>query len=89
MFATREQFGRGKLATELGHFEREIRGDYLTGVLSAADLTLYPMIALALRADLKNPALAIRTLVGPKLTTWMGRIEAPLFRPDPAAALEK
>ncbi len=68
--------GRGKLAAELAHFEREIRGDYLTGLLSAADFTLYPMIALALRADLKDPALAIRTLVGPKLTAWMGRIEA-------------
>jgi glutathione S-transferase len=68
--------GRGKLAAELAQFEREVRGDYLVGGLSAADFTLYPMLALALRADLKDATVDIRSLVGPKLTAWMGRIEA-------------
>jgi glutathione S-transferase len=68
--------GREKLKAELARFEQEVRGDYLVGALTAADFTLYPMLALALRADLKEPEVALHSLIGPKLTAWMGRIEA-------------
>lgn len=68
--------GREKLAAELRIFESELRGDYLTGPLSAADHALYPLLALTLRADLKDARTDVRGLIGPKLADWMGRIEA-------------
>ncbi|MGH8478783.1 MAG: glutathione S-transferase family protein [Gammaproteobacteria bacterium] len=68
--------GREKLARELGTFEGALRGPYLMGALGAADHALYPMLALALRTDLKDPGTEVRGLLGPKLAAWMGRIEA-------------
>jgi glutathione S-transferase len=67
---------RAKFASELGYFERALERDFLAGPLSAADYTLYPMLALALRADLKQPDLDIRGTIGPRLDGWMRRIEA-------------
>ncbi|MGH8577477.1 MAG: glutathione S-transferase family protein [Gammaproteobacteria bacterium] len=68
--------GREKAATELRSFEGELRGDFLMGLLSAADHALYPLLALTLRADLKDPRTDVRGLIGPKLAEWMGRMEA-------------
>ncbi|MGH8565673.1 MAG: glutathione S-transferase family protein [Gammaproteobacteria bacterium] len=68
--------GREKLAAELRSFEGELRGDFLMGPPSAADHALYPLLALTLRADLKDPRTDVRGLIGPKLADWMGRIEA-------------
>ncbi|HEY6280484.1 MAG TPA: glutathione S-transferase family protein [Burkholderiales bacterium] len=74
--ASREEF-----LAELKHFENEIRGDFLVNKLSAADFTLYPMLALALRLEKKKPDLALRSTLGPKLAAWMKRIEAlPYFQ---------
>ena len=74
--ASREEF-----LAELKHFENEIRGDFLVNKLSAADFTLYPMLALALRLEKKKPDLALRSALGPKLAAWMKRIEAlPYFQ---------
>ncbi|MGH8584015.1 MAG: glutathione S-transferase family protein [Gammaproteobacteria bacterium] len=67
--------GREKLGTELRFFEGALRGDYLAGPLSAADHALYPMLALALRADLKDSGTDVRGLIGQRLAAWMGRIE--------------
>jgi len=66
------------LAEELGFFERALGGDYLAGALSAADLTLYPMVALALRMEKRNPALGLDlgARLGPKLGAWSKRVEA-------------
>ena len=74
--AERIQRGRQTLADELAVWETLIRGDFLAGPLSAADLTLYPMVALTLRCDKKTPDLGIRNIVGPKLSAWIARIEA-------------
>ncbi len=68
--------GREKLAAELRFFEGELRGDYLLGSLTAADHALYPLLALTLRADLKDGRTDVRGLIGPRLAEWMGRIEA-------------
>lgn len=68
--------GREQLASELARFEREVRGEYLMSELSAADFTLYPWLALALRLEHKKPDLAVRSLIGAKLSNWMRRIEA-------------
>ena len=67
---------RESLATELRLFETYLAGDYLAGELSAADFTLYPMIALCLRMEKKKPDLELRAVIGPKLAAWMARIEA-------------
>ena len=66
----------GKLGVELGKWEPVIAGDYLAGELSAADFTLYPMLALCLRMDIRKPDLNVAGLIGPKLGAWMKRIEA-------------
>lgn len=66
----------GKLGRELGKWESAFAGDYLAGDLSAADFTLYPMLALTLRMDIRKPDLNVAGLIGPKLGAWMKRIEA-------------
>lgn len=68
--AARENFGR-----EMEKWEAVFAGDYLAGGLSAADFTLYPMLALCLRIDIRKPDLNVASLLGPKLKAWMKRIE--------------
>lgn len=71
--------GRQAVAAELDRFEVMLSGDYYAGDLSAADFTIYPMVALALRADLRKPDLDIASLIGPKMTAWMRRVESLAF----------
>ena len=67
---------RETLKFELTTFEDYMGGNYLAGELSAADFTLYPMIALCLRMEKKKPDLDVRAAIGPQLGAWMKRIEA-------------
>ncbi len=72
--------GREAVAAELGNFEKMFSGDYFAGDLSAADFAIYPMVALALRVELRKPDLDIASLIGPKMTAWMKWAESlPLF----------
>lgn len=71
--------GRQAVATELGNFENMFVGDYFAGELSAADFAIYPMVALALRADLRKPDLGMASLIGPKMAAWMKRVESLSF----------
>lgn len=64
------------LSNEIAWFENSIKGDYLTGELSAADFVLYPFLALLPRFELKKPELTVTNAIGPKLKAWMKRIEA-------------
>lgn len=60
------------LGEELKVWEQVDMGDFLVGkALSAADMTLYPILALALRLEKRKPDLGIRYLIGPKLSAWM------------------
>ena len=69
--------GRKRVAEETARFEAEVRGDFLAGgEVSAADFVLYPMLALALRMDLKRPEVNVKGLIGPRLSQWMKRVEA-------------
>jgi len=68
--------GRDTVAQELVLWESLLRGDYLAGELSAADFTLYPLIALTLRMEKKKPDLDVRGMIGAKVAGWMKRIEA-------------
>jgi|ERR1700674_1018467 glutathione S-transferase len=69
------------IAEELAFFEKEMRGEFLAGALSAADFTLYPLLAFCLRAEKKYPDAAVSKLIGPKMSVWKERIEAlPYFQ---------
>ena len=73
--------GRQGVTKELMLWERLIRGDYLAGALSAADFTLYPLIALSLRMEKKKPDLDLRGAISPRVAAWMQRIESlPYFQ---------
>jgi len=73
--------GREDVTRELTLWESLTRGDYLAGELSAADFTLYPLIALSLRMEKKRQDLYLHASIGPKLAGWMRRIEAlPYFQ---------
>ena len=68
---------RTAMAEELARWEAAIAGDFVAGALSAADFTLYPMLALVYRlAERRAPALTDGGLAGPKLSAWMQRMKA-------------
>lgn len=69
--------GSADFIAELARFEAYLPADgFLVGAASAADLTLYPLIALALRMEQRKPDLGIKPALGAKLTAWMRRVEA-------------
>jgi glutathione S-transferase len=75
--------GRNAIVEEIETWEQGAgRADYLASAQpSAADYALYPLIALTLRMEKKNPDLGIRGIIGPRLSAWMARIEAlPYFK---------
>lgn len=68
---------RSKAMHEAARWEAGMAGDYLEGnALTAADLALYPMVALSLRMDIRKPDLDVAGIYGPKLHAWRKRIEA-------------
>jgi len=64
-----------EIGKELSVWETTIAGDYLSGALSAVDFTLYPGVALALRISKRTPDLLPAELIGPKMTTWVRRMD--------------
>jgi len=65
-----------RFSTELAFWESIIESPFLGGEHpGAADFTLYPHIALALRVQKRKPDVEIRGLIGPKLGAWMQRVE--------------
>jgi glutathione S-transferase len=64
------------LKSEYALWETLIAGDYLSGALSAADYSLYPLTALVARMASRNPTLIPADLAGPKITAWMYRMQA-------------
>jgi glutathione S-transferase len=67
---------QGDLQEELTYWESVITGDYVTGPLSAVDLTLYPFLVLALRIASRQPGFAVNSLLGPQLSAWLDRMHA-------------
>jgi glutathione S-transferase len=67
---------RATLIGELARFEGAMTSDFLGGVLSAADFSLYPLLAGQRRVAQREPAYSIMGDVGPKLSGWMKRIES-------------
>jgi len=67
---------RDGFVAEVRVFEKALEGAFLCGPLQgAADYTLYPMLALALRFEKRHPDLRIREALGEAILDWMGRIE--------------
>jgi glutathione S-transferase len=63
------------LREELKLWENAATGDYLTGELSAVDLTVFPLIALFLRLAGKRADFVKADLIGPGLSAWIDRME--------------
>lgn len=61
---------------ELAYIESVLHGDYLAGEFSAADLCLYPLLALLVRIEKKRPDLNIGEQCDRKVRAWMRRIES-------------
>lgn len=68
--------GREAIAVELSKFESYLSGDYYAGELSAADFTIYPLVALMRRMEVRKPDLDVTSLFGPKMSAWIQRIES-------------
>lgn len=66
---------RDDLVAELGRWTGEFRSDYLAGPITAADFTLYPLIALALRCEKRKPDLGLRERLPARIDAWIRRIE--------------
>jgi len=64
------------LRAELRLWENAATGDYLTGELSAVDLTVFPLMALFLRLAGKRADFARGDFVGPRLSAWIDRMQA-------------
>ena len=63
-------------------WEQASIGQFLVGDrMTAADFTLYPVIALTLRLEKKKSDAGIRQMIGPKLARWMQNItDQPIVR---------
>ena len=64
------------LRQELALWEEAATGDYLSGELSAVDLTVYPFVALFLRIAGRRADFARGDVVGPRLAAWIDRMQA-------------
>ena len=83
LFTKREEWnlqeiaaGREAFLKELERFEGYLHGEWFGVELSAADFALYPIIALCLRMEKKKDDLNVSGVIGPKIASWMKRIEA-------------
>lgn len=74
--AARIDEARHACAQELAYFEEMLRNDFLAGEFGAADIALYPLLALLRRLDGRPPGLRLAGSFGPALMAWMARIEA-------------
>ena len=70
---------KDKFLAELPHWRRAAAAadkDFLVGAVGAADFTVYPFFALALRTQKRHPSLGLDAAFGPQVTAWMRRVEA-------------
>jgi glutathione S-transferase len=59
----------------LAYWESAATGDYLTGELSAVDLTVFPFMALLLRLAGRRADFAEDDTIGPRLAGWIDRMQ--------------
>jgi glutathione S-transferase len=76
-FATGADGGETKdIRQELALWDGAATGDYLTGELSAVDLTVYPFAALFLRIAGRKADFVERDIIGPRRAAWIDRMRA-------------
>jgi glutathione S-transferase len=63
------------LQQELAYFEVALQNEFFSSMLSIADFTIYPLLALVDRIQQKQPQHKVGTLMGAKLTAFMHQIE--------------
>ena len=63
------------LRQELALWEDAATGEYLTGELSAVDLTVYPFLALFLRLTGRRADFVKDDVIGPRLAVWIDRMQ--------------
>jgi glutathione S-transferase len=72
--------GRKAVIEEFALITMAMRGEFLAGVLSAADFAFYPRVAFLKRCEIKLPDLDTDGMLTPELKAWKRRIEAlPFF----------
>ena len=64
------------LRRELALWEDAATGDYLTGELSAVDLTVYPLMALLMRLAGRRRDFVKDDVIGSRLAAWIDRMQA-------------
>ena len=67
---------RAAVSEEFARMSRYIKGDFLVGPLSAADFSLYPLVAFMYRVRVKLADFDADSLLTPELKRWKARIEA-------------
>ena len=67
---------RTAVIDELILFTKAMRGEFLGGLLSAADFALYPLVAFLGRCELKLPDLDAAGMLTPEIAAWKARIES-------------
>ena len=67
---------RKAVSDEFAQMTRYIKGDFLVGPLSAADFSLYPMVAFMYRTRVKLPDFDADGLLTPELKRWKARMDA-------------
>jgi glutathione S-transferase len=69
------------LVAELARWPGQFGSDYLAGPVTAADFTLYPLVALALRCEKRKPDLGLRGRLPARIDAWMQGVEMlPFFQ---------
>lgn len=64
-----------ELSHHLNYFENVLHSQFFAGTISAADFTIYPLLALLKRIDQRQPQLGVGDLIGAKLAGFMVHIE--------------
>lgn len=64
-----------ELSHHLNYFENVLHSQFFAGTISAADFTIYPLLALLKRIDQRQPQLGVGDLIGAKLAGFMAHIE--------------
>ena len=65
------------LARELALVDQSMAGHFLAGTtVSAADFTLYPLVAFLKRIDAKRPGYDMNRLIPARLQSWMAAVES-------------
>lgn len=68
---------RQTLARELALIEQAMAGRFIVGsTVSAADFTLYPLVAFLRRIDIKRPGYDMSRLISARLQSWMTAVES-------------